>query len=117
SMGLSFAQLADPLRGTSTPVVGQLMLILTTLLFVSMNGHLVLIELLLRSFRTLPAASAVFGAEQLGALLEFSAIVFAGGVLIALPVMTALLVANLALGVVSRSAPSLNLFAVGFPVT
>lgn len=117
SMGLSFAQLADPLRGVSTPVVGQFMLILTTLLFLGMGGHLVLIDLLVRSFSSLPVGGARFGGEQLGLLLGYSATLFAGGLLLGLPVVTALLVANLSLGVMGRSAPSLNLFAVGFPVT
>ncbi len=117
SMGLSFAQLADPVRGTSTPVVGQFLLILVTLLFVGLSGHLILIDLLAQSFRSLPVASAGFGGEQLAALLGYSAILFSGGMLLGLPVVTALLVANLALGVIGRSAPALNLFAVGFPVT
>lgn len=117
SMGLSFAQLADPVRGVSTPVVSQFMLILATLLFLASGGHLLLVELLVRSFRSLPVGSGGFGAEQLGILLGYSATLFAGGLLLALPVITALLVANLALGVIGRSAPSLNLFAVGFPVT
>ncbi len=117
SMGLSFAQLADPLRGVSTPVVGQLMLILTTLLFLVMGGHLILIDLLVRSFTSLPVGSGGFGGEQLGILLGYSAVLFSGGLLLGLPVVTALLVANLSLGVIGRSAPSLNLFAVGFPVT
>lgn len=117
SMGLSFAQLADPLRGASTPVVGQFLLILTTLLFLAAGGHLVLIELLVRSFRTLPVGSHGFGIEQVGELIRYSSSLFAGGLLLGLPVVTALLIANLALGVIGRSAPSLNLFAVGFPVT
>ena len=117
SMGLSFAQLADPVRGTSTPVVGQFLLILVTLLFVGLSCHLILIDLLAQSFRSLPVASAGFGGEQLAALLGYSAILFSGGMLLGLPVVTALLVANLALGVIGRSAPALNLFAVGFPVT
>lgn len=117
SMGLSFAQLADPLRGSSTPVVGQFLLLLATLLFLAAGGHLVLIELLVRSFRSLPVGSNGFGVEQAGELLRYSAALFAGGLLLGLPVVTALLIANLSLGVVGRSAPSLNLFAVGFPVT
>ncbi|HEY0973716.1 MAG TPA: flagellar biosynthetic protein FliR [Solimonas sp.] len=117
SMGLSFAQLADPLRGVSTPVVGQFLLIVVTLLFLALGGHLIVIELMLRSFRSLPVAAGGFGSAQLGALLTYSGTLFAGGVLLGLPVVTALLLANLALGVIGRSAPSLNLFAVGFPVT
>ncbi len=117
SMGLSFAQMADPLRGASTPVVGQFLLILATLLFLALGGHLTLIELLVRSFHSLPIGQGGFGLRQFESLLRYGGQVFADGLLLALPVVIALLVANLGLGVVSRSAPSLNLFAVGFPVT
>lgn len=117
SMGLSFAQLADPLRGVSTPVVGQFLLVLTTLIFLAMGGHLTLVELMVRSFHSLPVGAGAFGADEIGALIGYSVTLFAGGLLLGLPVVTALLLANLALGVIGRSAPSLNLFAVGFPVT
>ncbi len=117
SMGLSFAQMADPLRGASTPVVGQFLLILATLLFLALGGHLTLIELLVRSFHSLPVGQGGFGVQQFGALIRYGGQVFADGLLLGLPVVIALLVANLGLGVISRSAPTLNLFAVGFPVT
>ncbi|HEX4896522.1 MAG TPA: flagellar biosynthetic protein FliR [Solimonas sp.] len=117
SMGLSFAQLADPLRGASTPVVGQFLTIWATLLFLSLDGHLGLIELLFKSFQTLPVSGPGLGTVELERLLRYSGSLFAGGLSLALPVVIALLVVNLAMGVIGRAAPTLNLFAVGFPVT
>lgn len=121
SAGLSFAQLADPLRGVTVPVIGQFLGIAATLLFLALGGHLTLIEWLLRSFTLMPVAAAAsgegVGLPEVGSLLRFSGALFAGGLLLALPVMIALLAVNLAMGVVSRAAPSLNLFAVGFPIS
>jgi flagellar biosynthetic protein FliR len=115
SMGLSFAQMADPIRGSSSPVVGQFLLTLAMLLFLAMHGHLYVLELLAESFRTLPVGSAGLDAERLQTLALFGSQIFAGGLRIALPMMIALLAVNLAFGVMSRAAPSLNLMAVGFP--
>ncbi|PTU30568.1 flagellar biosynthetic protein FliR [Stenotrophobium rhamnosiphilum] len=116
-MGLSFAQLADPVRGVSTPVVGNFLLILATLLFLSMNGHLILIETLANSFITMPIQEGGVDLHRLSALLEWSGVIFSGGLKIALPVMTALLLVNLAFGVLSRATPSINLQSVGFPIS
>ncbi|MEQ1439319.1 flagellar biosynthetic protein FliR [Fontimonas sp. SYSU GA230001] len=116
-MGLGFAQLADPLRGVSAPALGQILTITATLLFLALGGHLILIEMLVRSFTTLPVGGAGLGVDELMLLLRFAAVVFSGGLQLALPVVISLLAINLAMGVISRSAPALNLFAVGFPVT
>ncbi|QHS09252.1 flagellar biosynthetic protein FliR [Sinimarinibacterium sp. NLF-5-8] len=116
-MGLSFAQLADPLRGVTTPVTGQFLTILATLLFIALHGHLIAIGMLVDSFATLPVAALALDADTVRRVVAFSGIVFVGGLQLALPVIIALLTVNLAMGVVSRSAPSMHLFAVGFPVT
>jgi flagellar biosynthesis protein FliR len=117
SMGLSFAFNVDPLHGASTPVVGQFYMLLVTLTFLALNGHLVLIETLVDGFRTLPIGTTGLGTEGLWQLVEWGGQLFRGALSVALPGMTALLIVNLAFGVVSRAAPTLNLFAVGFPVT
>lgn len=116
-MGLSFAQLADPVRGVSTPVVGQFLLVLATLLFLSMNGHLMLIQTLANSFTTLPVDGGLVDMHRFSALIQWSGVVFSGGLRIALPVMVALLLVNLAFGVLSRATPSINLQSVGFPIS
>ena len=117
TMGLGFAFNVDPLRGVSTPVLGQLYMILVTLTFLAINGHLVLIELLVQGFTTLPVGMTGLNSEMIWRLAEWGSQLFAGALVVALPGMAALLVVNLAFGVMSRAAPTLNLFAVGFPIT
>jgi flagellar biosynthesis protein FliR len=117
SMGLGFAFNIDPLRGVSTPALGQLYVILGTLTFLSLDGHLALLQLLVDSFRGIPVTGEGFDRDALKILADWGGLMFSGALRIALPGVTALLVVNLAFGVVSRAAPSLNLFAVGLPVT
>lgn len=116
-MGLSFATFFDPVAGGETPVMTQFLGLLTALFFLAMNGHLLAIYLVAESFTVLPISSLPFHAISLAALVKAASMMFSLGVLLALPLITALLVTNVALGVLSRVAPALNLFAVGFPVT
>lgn len=117
SMGLSFAFNVDPLRGASTPVLGQFYTILVTLTFLALNGHLTLLEVLVDGFRTLPVSADGIGSDGLWQVTLWGGQIFRGALIVSLPGVTALLIVNLAFGVVSRAAPSLNLFAIGFPVT
>lgn len=117
TMGLGFAFNVDPLRGVSTPVLGQMYMILVTLLFLAINGHLVLIEILVQGFTTLPVGMSGLDSEMIWRVAQWGTQLFAGALIVALPGMAALLVVNLAFGVMSRAAPTLNLFAVGFPIT
>lgn len=116
SMGLSFAFNVDPLRGASTPVIGQFYMLLVTLTFLSLNGHLALIESLASSFAAAPIGVGGLGPQGYWSVASWGAQLFAGALAVALPGMTALLIVNLAFGVMSRAAPTLNLFAIGFPV-
>ncbi|MET4678158.1 MULTISPECIES: flagellar biosynthetic protein FliR [unclassified Luteibacter] len=117
AMSLGFAETVNPGVGGTTPVISQFYTMLVTLLFLVMNGHLQLISLLADSFRTLPVGTQGIGAEGLWGVLTFATHLFAGAVRVALPALTAVLVVNLGFGAISRSAPSMNLFAVGFPIT
>jgi flagellar biosynthesis protein FliR len=117
SMGLSFAFNVDPLRGASTPVIGQFYMLLVTLTFLALNGHLILIETIAGSFTTLPVGMTSLGSDGFWNVAAWGSHLFSGALAVALPGMTALLVVNLAFGVMSRAAPTLNLFAIGFPVT
>ena len=117
SMGLSFAFNVDPVRGASTPVVGQLYAILVMLTFLSLNGHLTLIEVLVDGFRTMPVGLDGLGPDGLWSITLWGTQIFAGALAVALPGVTALMIVNLVFGVMSRAAPTLNLFAVGFPLT
>jgi flagellar biosynthetic protein FliR len=82
-----------------------------------MNGHLLTLTVLAESFTLLPVSATPFHAAALSSLLTASAMMFSLGVMLALPLITALLITNISLGVLARVAPTLNLFAVGFPVT
>ncbi|MEY4761019.1 MAG: hypothetical protein RLZZ200_875 [Pseudomonadota bacterium] len=117
SMGLSFAFNVDPLRGTGTPVIGQFYSIFVTLTFLALDGHLTLIDALVQGFRSLPVGTTGLGTDGAMQVVQWGGQIFSGALLVSLPGVTALLVVNLAFGVVSRAAPALNLFAIGFPVT
>ncbi|WP_096084551.1 flagellar biosynthetic protein FliR [Agaribacterium haliotis] len=116
-MGLGFAMMNDPTNGVQTTVLSQFFLILTTLMFVSVNGHLYLISLLMQSFHTLPVGQSSFAPAKLYMMVELGSWMFASALVFALPVMTSLLFINIAFGVMSRAAPQLNIFAIGFPFT
>ena len=117
SMGLSLAFNLDPQNGASTPTVGQLYTILVTLIFLVLNGHLALINTLVDGFHTLPIGTTGLGANGLWSVVDWGSELFSGALIVALPGVTALLIANLAFGVVSRAAPTLNIFSVGLPVS
>jgi flagellar biosynthesis protein FliR len=117
AMGLSFAYNIDPLHGTETPVVGQLYGILVLLTFLALDGHLRLIETLADGFRTLPVGATGLGTGGLWQLVEWGTQIFGAALAIALPGVAALIVVHIAFGVMSRAAPQLNLFAVGFPIS
>jgi flagellar biosynthetic protein FliR len=117
TMGLSMAQVTDPVNGAQVPVLGQLFFMVGMLLFLAMNGHLALLAMLVDSFRALPVGAAGLDGDALWAILIFAGSMFAAAVKVALPAVTALLGANIMLGVITRSAPQLNLFAFGLPIT
>ena len=116
-MGLGFASFYDPQSAAQTPVLSEFLGLLATLIFLALNGHLLTLAALAESFRLLPVGGGPFAAKGFVAVLTWSATLFSTGVLLALPLIAALLVANIALGVLARIAPQLNIFAVGFPVT
>jgi len=115
-MGLGFASMVDPSNGVSVPVLGQFLLMLVTLLFLAMNGHLVVFEVLAESFVTLPVGEGLL-LDHYWTLAGKLTWVIAAGLLMALPAITALLIINLAFGVMTRAAPQLNIFSIGFPLT
>jgi len=114
-MGLGFAAMVDPGNGVQVTIWSQFFLMLVTLLFVSMNGHLVLFTVLIEGFRVWPMGVSIPVDELAGALVNLGTWMFMGGVMIAMPAVVALLVVNIAFGVMSRAAPQLNVFSLGFP--
>ena len=117
SMGLGFASLVDPANGVNVPVVSQFYVIVATLLFLALNGLLLLTHLLLESFQLLPVGIDLLGKDAWWTLVTWGSHMFIGAVLIAVPIVSILLLAYVALGVMTRAAPQLNIFSVGFPVT
>ena len=116
-MGIGFASAIDPQNGRSTPALGNFLSILLTLLFLATDGHLVLVELIVRSYELLPPGAAWLAPGQLRNIALFGSYAFLAGLLLALPVGFILLALNLAVGMLSRSAPALNLFAIGLPAS
>lgn len=116
TMGLGFASMVDPQNGVQVPVVSQFYLIIVTLLFLALNGHLILLEVLAGSFKSLPIGEQGITTHGLWSVVVFGGQVFSGAILVSLPAMTALLVVNVAFGVMTRAAPQLNIFAIGFPL-
>lgn len=117
-MGLSFASFFDPMGGGgSTMVVSRFLHMLAMLLFLAADGHLMLVATLADSFHTLPVADAPLSAQGWMVLAQAGAQVFNTGLLLALPLVTALLTLNLAMGILNRASPQFSIFAVGFPLT
>jgi len=117
-MGLSFASFFDPMGGGgSTTVVSRLLNMLALLIFLAVDGHLLLITALVESFYTLPVADAPLSAQGWMFLAQAGGQVFSTGLMLSLPLVTALLTLNLAMGILNRASPQFSIFAVGFPLT
>jgi len=116
-MGLGFASMVDPQSGTTVPVVSQFYLIVITLLFFAMNGHLILVQSLHDSFISLPIGPKGISLDGIWSLIEWSSHMYVGAIKIALPAIASILLINFTFAVVTRSAPQFNIFSIGFPIT
>ncbi|EAS47833.1 Bacterial export protein, family 1 [marine gamma proteobacterium HTCC2207] len=114
AMGLGMANMIDPNMG-NVPVISQFFIICSTLIFMGIGGHVLVISLILESFKTLPVGQMLAPDMLMAVLLQWSSMIFLGGLLLALPIMVSLLFVNIGVGVITRAAPALNIFAVGFP--
>ena len=114
AMGLGFASMVDPNLG-NVPLISQFMVILSTFIFLTLGGHLVVLQLLFQSFETIPIGSLPPFTQWMSILFGWFPFIFLGAMNLALSMMVSLLLLNIALGVMTRSAPSLNIIAVGFP--
>lgn len=117
AMGLGFASMVDPLSGTASSAIGQFLSMLATAIFLAADGHLVLISIIVDSYDALPPGGAFPSWDAIGGIIRFGSLMFAAGLTIALPVGFALILVQIIMGVIGRSAPALNLFAVGIPAT
>jgi flagellar biosynthetic protein FliR len=114
AMGLGMANMIDPNMG-NVPVISQFFIVCSTLIFMGMGGHVLVISLVLESFKSLPIGQILDPDMLMAVLLQWSSMIFLGALLLSLPIMVTLLFVNIGVGVITRAAPALNVFAVGFP--
>lgn len=117
SMGLAFATFFSPDTGTNTMVLSRFLYMLTLLMFLAFNGHLMVLEVLAMSFQVLPVGTHGLNPDGFELLVRYGGTIFVAGMLLALPVVGALLIISLSLGVLNRSAPQLTVFNIGFPTS
>ena len=116
-MGLSYAGFFSPATGQTQNAVASFLALLALLMFVAIDGHLMLIHALAESFRVFPIAAADAAPISFDLLVRLAADMFSIALTIALPFLAVMLLVNVVLGVLARVAPQLNIFAVGFPLT
>ncbi|MFL6659878.1 MAG: flagellar biosynthetic protein FliR [Massilia sp.] len=117
TMGLGFASVFDPQTKGRSSAVSQFLALIATMAFLAVNGHLVLLEALAESFTSLPIASTPIAAGAPYQMARWGATIFSYGLQLSLPIVAALLITNVALGILTRAAPALNLFGIGFPIS
>lgn len=115
-MGLGFASMVDPANGVNVPVLAQIYSITITLLYLAMNGHLVAFDVFIESFHTLPIGLEGLGQAGVWSLAHRVSWMFVSAMLLALPAVTAVFIVNISFGVMTRAAPQMNIFALGFPI-
>ncbi|HSP58486.1 MAG TPA: flagellar biosynthetic protein FliR [Halomonas sp.] len=116
-MGLAFATFFDPNSGTNMVVLSRILYMISLLMFLAFNGHLIVLEILATSFVTLPIGLGGFNASAFEMLARYGSTIYVSGMLLALPLVGSLLVINLTLGILNRSAPQLTVFNIGFPTS
>lgn len=115
TMGLAIATSIDPNSGAQSGAIGQYFSLMLTLIFLVLGAHLVWMELVIESYRAMPPGEAAFGPDAARRIVDFAGHALLAAAAIALPVVLVLLLVQTVTGVLSRSAPSLNLFALGLP--
>lgn len=116
SMGLGFASFFDPQSHGQSTAITQFLNMLAMLIFLSLDGHLMVVSVLAESFISMPIALNGGGINPM-TIVMWGESIFSAGLLLAMPAVAALLIANMALGILTRTAPQLNIFGIGFPVT
>jgi flagellar biosynthetic protein FliR len=117
TMGMSFASFFDPTTSARSSAISQFMALIATLVFLATNAHLVLIESLVESFYTLPISATPMSLAAPLEMVRWGGKIFSAGMQIAMPIVATMLVTNIALAILTRAAPQLNLFGIGFPIT
>ncbi|KGE78527.1 flagellar biosynthetic protein FliR [Halomonas salina] len=116
-MGLAFATFFDPASGTNMMVLSRFLYMITLLMFLAFNGHLMVLELLASSFQTLPIGLGRYDPAAFEMLVRYGGTIFSSGMLLAMPLIASLMIVSLGLGILNRSAPQLTVFSIGFPAS
>lgn len=116
-IGLGFAMFVDPTNSRQTPLIGSFLNLLAMLIFLSINGHLIMIASLIETFNVVPMSGPIDGGFNMLAMAQWGGEVFRIGFSLALPIITAILLVNISLGIMARVAPQLSIFSVGFALT
>jgi flagellar biosynthesis protein FliR len=116
SMGLGFASFYDPQTEGQTMAVAQFLTMLTLMVFMSLDGHLMVVAVMLQSFETMPILLEHWQLNS-QVIAELGGHIFSQGLLLSLPVVASLLITNMALGILTKAAPQFNIFGIGFPIT
>ena len=117
SAGLGYAAQVDPATGGQTPVVSQILYLFLLVVFLSVDGHLLAIGTMMESYRILPVGAPVASEALIASGIAAASSMFLAATIIMLPITTVLLMINVAIGIITRSAPQLNLFSFGFPIS
>jgi flagellar biosynthetic protein FliR len=117
TMGLGFATFFDPQSQGQSSAISQFFALLMIMVYLAANIHLLVLSTLVDSFTTLPISATPFEGDRLKQIVAWGGRIFSSGLQLSLPLVTALLITNLALGILTRAAPQLNLFGIGFPIT
>ncbi|MBS0481462.1 MAG: flagellar biosynthetic protein FliR [Proteobacteria bacterium] len=115
AMGMSIATSADPVSGAHSPALGQYFTVMLTVIFLGLGGHLAWLRLVIESYTVFPPGGNWLAPDRLTMLTGFASEMFVAAVAIALPVTLVLLLMQMLTGVIGRSAPALNLVALGLP--
>ncbi|MCL1076644.1 flagellar type III secretion system protein FliR [Parashewanella spongiae] len=114
---LGFASMVDPGSGQQVPAVGNFFLILSTFIFLAVDGHLLMLKMLIASFETIPVSENGINIANYRAMAYWGSYMFGAALTMSISAILALLLINLSFGVMTRAAPQLNIFSIGFPIT
>ncbi|KIF82154.1 flagellar biosynthetic protein FliR [Noviherbaspirillum autotrophicum] len=117
TMGLGFATFYDPQSRGHSSAISQFLALLTLMIYLATDLHLVLLSTLAQSFSSLPISTGALSSAGFLQVVSWGARIFSAGVQLSLPIVAALLITNMALGILTRAAPQLNIFGIGFPIT
>ncbi len=116
TMGLGFATFFDPQSKGHSSAISQFLSLLLLMLYLAANFHLMLLSTLVESFNSMPIDASSFNGNGFQLLASWGGRIFSAGVQLSLPIVAALLINNIALGILTRAAPQLNIFGIGFPI-